>query len=271
MDPTTAGAPELERLLEPLRADPGASGVLCDIDGTLAPITGDPDAVEVPERVRAALRRIAASYRLVGCVTGRRALEARRIVGLDELVYAGNHGFELLEPGTPEPVEDPAIGSRAGRPREFVEALDQDRLATAELRIEDKGAIQALHWRRAATQDAARMQAQEVAKLAQAAGLVPRWGRKVLELRPVAGIDKGSATLRLLREAGVSNAIFGGDDLTDIDAFQALRWMRSSERLRVAVCVGVSSDEAPEDLAAYSDVIVEGTDGFAEVLEALAR
>ena len=271
MDPTTAGAPELERLLEPLLADPGSSAVLCDVDGTLAPITAAHDDARVPDPTRETLRRLARRYELVACVTGRRALEARRIVGVDELVYAGNHGFELLQPGGAEAVADPAVGSRAGRPKEFVAGLDHDRLATAELRIEDKGAIQALHWRQAGVQEVARMQAQEVAKLAQAAGLVPRWGRKVLELRPVAGIDKGSATLRLLREAGVSNAIFGGDDLTDIDAFQALRWMRSSERLGVAVCVGVASDEAPEDLAAYSDVIVDGTEGFADVLEALAR
>jgi trehalose 6-phosphate phosphatase len=271
VDPTTAGAPELERLLEPLRADPGATGVLCDVDGTLAPITADPGATEVPEPTRETLRRMASTYALVGCVTGRRALEARRIVGVDELVYAGNHGFELLRPGAERPTEDPAVGSRAGRTKEFVAGLDQGRLASAELHIEDKGSIQALHWRRAGSQEVARMQAQEVAKLAQAAGLVPRWGRKVLELRPVAGIDKGSATMRLLREAGVAHAIFGGDDLTDIDAFQALRWMRSSDRLRTAVCVGVSSDEAPDDLAAYSDVIVDGTDGFAEVLEALTR
>ena len=72
-------------------------------------------------------------------------------------------------PGATEAVADPAVGSRAGRPKEFVEGLDQDRLATAELRIEDKGAIQALHWRQAGVQEVARMQAQEVAQLAQAA------------------------------------------------------------------------------------------------------
>jgi trehalose-phosphatase len=271
VDPATAGAAELDRLLEPLRSEPAATGILCDVDGTLAPITDEPGAATVPEPARDLLRELAGRYALVGCVTGRRALDARAMVGVDELVYAGNHGFERLDPGIAEPLQNPAVGARADRARSFVEGLDQGRLATAELRLEDKGAIQALHWRGAAAEEVARMQAQEVAKLAQQADLVPRWGRKVLELRPVAGIDKGSATLGLLREHGVDQALFGGDDLTDIDAFQALRWMRGSDRLRTAVCVGVASDEAPPDLASHSDVVVDGTEGFLEVLEELAR
>lgn len=271
MDPATAEAAALDRLLEPLRAEPAATGILCDVDGTLAPIADEPGAATVPERARELLRELAGRYALVGCVTGRRADEARRMVGLDELVYAGNHGFERLDPGASEARQDPAVGARADRARAFVEGLDQGRLASAELRLEDKGVIQALHWRGSAAEGVARMQAQEVAKLAQQVGLVPRWGRKVLELRPVAGIDKGSASLALLRDCGVDHALFGGDDLTDLDAFRALRWMQGSDRLRTAVRVGVASDEAPPDLVAESDIVVDGTDGFLAVLEELAR
>ena len=186
----------------------------------------------MPEPTRAVLRALAGAYGLVGCITGRRALDARRIVGVEEIAYMGNHGFESLHPGSDEPTPDAAVGGRSERPRLFVESLDQDRLATAGLRIEDKGAIQALHWRGAATEGAAMTQAKEVATLAQAAGLVPRWGRKVLEIRPIAGIDKGAATMRMVREAGSQTAMFGGDDETDLDAFQALRWMASSDRLQ---------------------------------------
>jgi trehalose 6-phosphate phosphatase len=265
----TAATADLDALIAPLRSNPASAAILCDVDGTLAPIVDDPEAAGVPEETREVLRRLAARYGLVGCLTGRRALDARRIVGLDEIVYAGNHGYEALRPGEDEPSPDPTIGRRVDRARQFVAGLDDERLSSVGLRREDKGAIQALHWRGAPAESAARMRAQEVATLAQSSGLVPRWGRKVLEIRPVAGIDKGSAALRLLRESGAVHALFGGDDETDLDAFQALRWMESSGRLESAVCVGVASDEQPPTLAARSQLVVDGTEGFREVLEAL--
>ena len=260
----------MHELLSAITSRPGASAILCDVDGTLAPIVDDPAASAVPEPTRELLRALAARYALVGCLTGRRAIDARRIVGVEELVYAGNHGFETMGPGDSEPVPDPAVGARAERPRAFVAGLDSERLAAAGVRVEDKGAIQALHWRGAPSEAAARILAQEVAALAQASGLVPRWGRKVLEVRPVAGIDKGSATTTMLQGTGVEHALFGGDDETDLDAFQALRWMTSSGRLAGAVCVGVSSEEEPAGLARQSDLVVEGTEGFRAVLELLA-
>jgi trehalose-phosphatase len=189
-------------------------------------------------------------------------------VGVGEILYAGNHGFELLQPGADEPVLHTAIGARADRARAFVEQLDRDGLAAAGVRFEDKGPIQALHWRGAGP-DAERL----VAGVAEAAGdadLVPRAGRKVLEIRPVSGIDKGTVVERLVRDAGVAHALFGGDDTTDLDGFRALRELRRDDALRTAVCVGVASDEQPAELEALTDAVVEGTGGYLGVLRALA-
>ena len=265
---TTAQA-RLEDLTAPLRAHPSTTAVLSDVDGTLAPIVPDPSAAGVPEDVRKLLHALAGQYGLVGCLTGRPALEARRLVGLESIFYVGNHGFELLSPGAAEPTADPALRGREDRARAFAESLDEAWLGSVGLRREDKGPIQAFHWRGAPGEATARMRAQEVAALARARDLVPRWGRKVLEVRPIAGIDKGSATMRLVRDHGLSGALYGGDDVTDLDAFRALRWMRSSGRLDAAVCVGVDSDEAPPELADGVDVLVEGPAGYAEVLRAL--
>jgi trehalose 6-phosphate phosphatase len=270
VDPAPAGTGELAHLLAPLRAEPAAAAILCDVDGTLAPIVDDPAAARALPRAREVLGELAARYALVGCLTGRRALVAREIVGVEGVVYVGNHGFELLEPGADEPIADPAVGGRSEAVREFVETLDERRLRSAGLRVEDKGPIQALHWRGAELEAPAWMLAQEVGRLAQEAGLVPRWGRKVLELRPVAGIDKGSAAFGLVRRSGVEHALFGGDDFTDLDALRALRWMKGSGKLRTAVCIGVASDEEPPGLRGIVDMMVAGPEGFAVVLEALA-
>jgi trehalose 6-phosphate phosphatase len=262
-------APSVADLIAPLRAQPSASAVLSDIDGTLAPIVGDPEAAAVPAESREVLRELAGRFALVACVSGRRALDARRIVGVGEILYAGNHGFELLQPGSDEPLLHPAVASRADRAARFVEELDRDALAAAGVRLEDKGPIQALHWRGAPGEEAERL-VREVRDAARAADLVPRAGRKVLEIRPVSGIDKGSVAERLVRDAGVDHALFGGDDETDLDAFRALSRLRDAGRLQTAVCVGVGSDEAPGELDARTDAVVDGTAGYLAVLRALA-
>jgi trehalose 6-phosphate phosphatase len=269
-----SGAPDvaarIAALLAPLRAEPGASAVLCDIDGTLAPIVLDPEEAAVPEDTRAVLRELARRYALVACITGRRALEARWIVGIEEIVYSGNHGLELLTPGAEEPELDAAVADGARRARDFVLDLDAEDVSTAQLRLESKGPIQALHWREAADQQAARDGARHIAVQAEAAGLVPHWGRKVLEIRPVSGIDKGTAVSRLLDEAPVQLGMFGGDDRGDLDAFAALRSMADAGLLRHAACIGVASDEAPAELRERADAVVDGPSGFLEVLRALA-
>jgi trehalose-phosphatase len=262
--------PATAELLAPLRAEPRASAILCDVDGTLAPIAARPDESSVPEEAREALRTLADRYGLVACISGRRAIDAKRLVGIERLVYVGNHGFEALHPGEDEPRLDPTVGERGEVTRRFVSTLDPSRLGVVGIRLEDKGPIQALHWRGTPSQAAAELQVKEVAALAQAGGLIPRWGRKVLELRPVAGIDKGAAVTRLLRDEAMRRAMYGGDDVTDLDAFRALRWMRSSDRLEAAVCVGVASDEAPAELAEQADFLVDGTSEFADLLRSLA-
>jgi trehalose 6-phosphate phosphatase len=268
----TAGE-ELSRLsdlLGPLRARPREAAILCDIDGTLAPIVSDPEDAAVPEAAREMLRELAERFLLVACVSGRRAADARRIVGVEQIAYAGNHGFELLEPGATEPVADPAVAGRSAAAAAFTASLDRDDLGRAGLTLEDKAAIQALHWRRAPDPEAARTLAMSISDSAQRAGLVPRWGRKVLELRPLSGIDKGSATTNLVRRSGARLAVFGGDDATDLDAFQALRWMLRSGHLDVAARIGVGSEEAPAGLAERTDIVVDGTEGFLVVLRYLA-
>src|SRR5436189_241417 len=81
--PAVAG--KLARLIAPLRNGPRESAVLFDVDGTLAPIVHDPDDAAVPEATRAALSELARRFGLVACVSGRRAAEARRLVGVMEL------------------------------------------------------------------------------------------------------------------------------------------------------------------------------------------
>jgi trehalose 6-phosphate phosphatase len=257
-------------LLEPLRADPRRAAVLTDVDGTLAPIVERPEQAEVPERARQLLVALAQRFGLVGCISGRQALEARQLVGVDEIAYAGNHGFELLLPGDRVPRLDPALAGRERDAAEFLNRLDGDRLDGVELRRENKGPIQALHWRGASDERAAEARAHEIAAAAGRAGLEPRWGRKVLELRPVGGGGKGAAVAGMLASDGIAFAAYAGDDRTDLDAFRRLRELREDGLLQAVACVGVVSPEAPPELTEEADLIVDGPPGWLAILETLA-
>ena len=194
---------DADAILEPLRADPSRAAILCDIDGTLAPIVDDPAAAAVPVEAREVLRALAGRYRLVACITGRRASAARRMVGLDELTYAGNHGLELLGPG--EARAEPRPGARPPR-RAAAGFVATPRLARArEARPAargqgaDPGDPLARGRRTRRPPSSARggwpsSPAEE--------GLVPHFGRKVLEMRPLAEVDKGVAARRLVQGAG---------------------------------------------------------------------
>src|SRR5262249_20346941 len=90
------GVGGVDAALEALRAAPARPALLTDVDGTLAPIVARPELAAVPTAVSELLARLSERYALVGCVSGRRAEEARRLVGVEGIAYAGNHGLELL-------------------------------------------------------------------------------------------------------------------------------------------------------------------------------
>jgi trehalose 6-phosphate phosphatase len=257
--------------LEPLRSAPERAAILTDVDGTLAPIVERAEEAAVPAAAREVLAALAERYALVGCISGRRAEEARRLVGLDTLAYAGNHGLELLLPGEEAPSADPSVAGREGEASEFLASLDGGRLETAGLRREDKGPIQALHWRGSDDEAGAESRAHEIAIEAGKAGLEPRWGRKVLELRPLGGGGKDGAVASLLADERLERAAYAGDDRTDLDAFRRLRALQEEGRLSAAVCVAVLSAEGPAELAEECDVTVEGLDGWLAILEWLAE
>jgi trehalose 6-phosphate phosphatase len=260
----------LDETLQPLRDDPARTGVLCDVDGTLAPIVERPEDAAVPAQTRELLERLAERYALVACVSGRRALDARRLVAVEGITYVGNHGLERVLPGEDEPRPDPALDGHEVDAEDFIAGIGEKELASAEIRVEDKGAIQALHWRGARNEGEAESHAHEIASDAEWRGLRARWGRKVLEIRPPLRIGKGDAIAELLGGAGARQALYGGDDLTDVEAFLYLRKLREGELLETAVCVGVASSEGPPELRDAADLMVEGPQGFVEVLRELA-
>jgi trehalose 6-phosphate phosphatase len=207
----------------------------------------------------------------VACISGRSAAEARRLVGVGGIAYVGSHGAELLEAGGHRPKLLPAFASWEGRVKRFAAERDTPELRQLRVRIEDKGAIAAFHWRGVPDEDAARTRLEGIAGEAEAAGLNTHWGRKVLEVRPPVPVSKGQAVRDLIARYGPRAALFGGDDATDLDAFDALEALAGEGTLDTAVLVGVRSDEGPRAIVDRADLVVDGVEGFTRVLAALAE
>jgi trehalose 6-phosphate phosphatase len=259
----------LDELLRPLREDPPNSAVLLDVDGVLAPIVQHPDDAHMPETTRRPLIEVAKRYGVVACVSGRRASDARRIVSLGSIAYLGSHGSEVLRPGSIAPELDRELQAWTRRVQNFAHNAYGEELTRLRVRLEDKEAIAALHWRGTPDEDEALAAIEDVAEAAEAAGFVTHWGRKVLEIRPPVRIDKGAGIVGLLRDTDLAAALYAGDDVTDLDAFRGLGELVEMGSLGTAIRVGVRSDEGPPELEEAADVMVEGPVGVRELLRAL--
>ena len=264
-----SAAADLVEALAPLREDPAHAAILLDVDGTLAPIVRHADDAHVSEATRGALIALAERYATVACVSGRRSAIARRIVSLGQIAYVGNHGGEILRPGTSTPELDPDLAAGRDAVRAVARRAMDAELHRLRVRDEDKDAIAAFHWRGAPDEEAAHLAVQAVARRAEAEGLGTHWGRKVLEVRPAVALDKGGGVRWLLRDGDARTATYVGDDATDLDAFAALRALRDEGVLSTVVCVGVLSDETPQRILDESDLLVDGTGGVRGMLEAL--
>jgi len=212
----------------------------------LAPIVAVPSEASVPPETRAELERLRGRYALLACISGRASDDARRVVGLDDLVVVGEHGLEL----------EPEAAAWRGRLEAFVATLDWDDL-------EQKPLTATLHYRRHPHPNEALVLLEQVAERAQAAGLVPRFGRKVLELRPPLAANKGTAVAHLIAQSGLRRALYAGDDTTDLDAFRAVA------ELELGVRVAVASSEGPPELRESADIVVDGPAAFLELLRSL--
>jgi trehalose 6-phosphate phosphatase len=236
---------DADGLLARFRSDPASAAIFLDVDGVLAPIVERPEDSRVPEETRAEVRRLAGRYALVACVSGRTGADARRLVGLDELTYVGEHGLEL------EPAATPWRGAISA----FADSVDWP--------VENKGLTLSFHYRGATDEEAAEQFLLEVAERARDAGLRPRFGRKVLEVRPPIDASKGTAVRALLTQRGLERALYAGDDATDLDAFHVVG------ELPLGVRVGVASAESPRGISEDADVVVRSPAEFLEVLRTL--
>ena len=249
-------------LLAPLLADPRASAIILDFDGTIAKIVDDPaDAVALPG-AEATLRALSELFGTVGVVSGRPVdFLADRLAGAgSSLRLVGLYGIETIEAGRRRVVPEAqqwlaAVASVVDRAR---------REAPAGVRVEDKGLSVALHWRK--HPEAAPWARAAAEAAAESTGLVIVEARMAVELRPPVRADKGTVVEQLA--IGCMAACFAGDDSGDLAAFEALDRLalRGLQTLRIAV----ASAETPRALLEVADHSVASPEDLLALLNILA-
>ncbi|MGL5827678.1 MAG: trehalose-phosphatase [Nocardioides sp.] len=261
-----------EQRYERIVAAAAKSVVGLDFDGVLSPIVDDPARAFIHPEAPAVLIDLAEVVLAVSVITGRPARQVLALGGLDEVgMTLGDQGRELFVFGqygnerwsssdrrviSPRP--PPGL---AGFLRDLPAALR--RVGAAEAHIEEKGLAVAVHTRRLDAPDAVFARVMPaLSDLAADHDLIIEPGRLVVEVRSP-GKHKGHAVDALVAELDASGFVFIGDDLGDLDAFDAVDQLSERGMATLLVC---SASEEQTALAERADVVVSGPDGVLRLL-----
>ena len=204
--------------------------LLCDYDGTLAPIVDRPELADLPEKTRQLLRELACQgHFTVGVISGRAMADIRQKAGIESIIYAGNHGLEIEGPGIS------FINPLAEEMRPVLRLIQQVlNKALSPIRgvfVENKGLSLTIHYRMVEEDksDEVRNVFERVIATARSLGkVIITTGKKVYEVRPPVDWDKGKAIDLLIAKYGKPKPkkevlpVFLGDDITDEDGFRVI-------------------------------------------------
>lgn len=291
-DPRAAALEQALGATRALAAAGGALLVVCDFDGTLAPISPDPLAPTILPSARHALRRLARAARrrpdrlALAILSGRTALDVAGRVRVGGLTYLGDHGSQGGDLPARVAAErlvvahDPRLAGHHATARRLGDEVERMLGDAAWLYVEPKGPSVAFHFR--AADDAPAARARILAALDDAAAALPATlrgprfrrveGRRIVEMRPEEAGAKGEAVMRLLRWHRSTAALVIGDDRADAEAFEVVARERAEGRLAGSLLLGVhGAREVPPELLAAADFILPEPEATAVVLRALAR
>jgi trehalose 6-phosphate phosphatase len=246
-----------------------------DFDGTLAPIVEDPAEAHIHPEAGEVLAALAEQVLAVAVVTGRPARQALDLGGLERVGNAiGDAGKELYLFGQYGNERWSSTNRRVISPRpphglaSFTADLPRllRRYGAEEAHIEEKGLAVAVHTRRLPDPELT-FEALLPALREQAArhDLVVEPGKQVIEIRSP-GMHKGIVVEKLVEELGAGGFVFVGDDLGDVEAFDAVAALSKGGLPTLLAC---SASDEESALVRLSDVLVHGPEGVLELLRQL--
>ena len=269
-------SPEGERRYAALVRVAATAAVGLDFDGVLSPIVEDPSRAHIHPDASEVLVALAEQVAAVAVITGRPARQALDLGGLEEVGQAvgdagkdlyvfGQYGNERWSSTNRRIVGPRPPAGLATFERELPRTLRQ--MDADEAYVEDKGLAVAVHTRRMPDPEAAYERLlPELEKLAERHDLVLEPGHQVIEIRS-GGMHKGVAVRTLVDEVGAEGFVYVGDDLGDIEAFEAVEALGEHGAFApLRVCADPHPDSR---LRALADLVVDGPDGSLDLLRRL--
>jgi len=198
--------------------------LLLDYDGTLTPIVERPELASLPVGTGQLLEALAGKRCLtLAIISGRALADLKQKVGVNNIVYAGNHGLEIEGPQ----VSYVSPAAEESRPllRQMYGELSQALGAIKGVLVEDKGLTLSVHYRQVAEGRSAEVRSifERITGNAARSGKIGiTWGKKVYEVRPAVAWDKGKVVKMLMGQKRGTLPIYLGDDLSDEDGFKAI-------------------------------------------------
>jgi trehalose-phosphatase len=197
-----------------------------DYDGTLTPIVSKPSLAVLSKSRRAVLKKISKRL-LTAVISGRMLSDLKKRVGITGLYFAGNHGFEIQGPKIS--LTHPKALQAKPLIRQIKFKLQKNLKGIKGIIVEDKILTLSLHYRMARAKDFKRIKkifSDTTKPFLKTKKIKITYGKKVFEVRPNIPWNKGHAVLWFLRKLAKGKKlipIYIGDDLTDEDAFLALK------------------------------------------------
>lgn len=240
-------------MIQAFKASPHTSAFVLDFDGTLSLIVEEPDQAKPIPQAAETLIALGGAYALVALVSGRRATDLHRMLGtLESVRFLGLYGAEeMIEGSVSQPAEADRWRGMASRLARDASALIVSEGLTG-CHVEYKDIAVSIHYRQAVSDEAPEAIMAWAGQAAAKKGFSARFGRKVVEMRPLE-VAKAGALQRLLASGPVSNVLIAGDDAADAEAMSHAR----SLGLEICFTVGIGSNEAPQKLEDVADVLVD--------------
>jgi alpha,alpha-trehalase len=201
----------------------GRPAIFLDYDGTLTPIVEDPSKAHLPQKTRQLIEKLSEHWTVV-IMSGRALYDVKNLVGLENLVYAGSHGFKIAGPEESfhEEWGDEYLPSLNKAEREVSEKVKD----LEGVHLERKPFAIAVHYRQASGEILPELGKRVDEVVGYYPDLIKTTGKKIFELRPKTDWDKGKALLYLLAKMHIDDSrtvpLYIGDDTTDEDAFRAV-------------------------------------------------
>jgi len=195
-----------------------------DYDGTLTPIVDTPDLAVISDEMREQVRQAAQQIK-TSIVSGRATDDVRSKVRLENIFYAGSHGFEIVDPQGKVTINEEAQKIRPVID-EVYERLSQQLKKVPGSLVEHVKYTISVHYRLVAEKDFPAVQKAVADILTEYPVLRQTEGKKVFEVRPKIDWDKGRAVQWILKFLNFDPQkhlpVYIGDDTTDEDAFRFL-------------------------------------------------